>query len=350
MPAKDRLLYLDYVKGFAIILVVAGHTIGGLLPLGIIHRPSIFTLFSSLIYTFHMPLFFFVSGYLSAKLLSAPPVEFARKTFSGIAAPYLIWSWVFLLISNALQGSTNNHFAAWNFLGVFLPWDAVGVYWFLYALLCARIVYFFAGRRSTGAVFKLFVAFSAFYLFYELFLNRPEWDSPFLLTFGRIAKAGTFTGFGLIAALQPGIMDVILAPKCVFPFAASWVLAAGFVAYSDTFSALRFLTGFLGTALFLTLARQIELRGIRLPSLAAAGIASLPIYVTHVIFAAGMRFFLLKLGISNAFVHFSLGTAAGAIFPMILFYAANRMRIAPYVGFGASAAAAFGEPGRAAQR
>lgn len=54
--ARQRLIYLDTLKGMLIILVVLGHC-GTALSTGLL----------SSIYAFHMPLFILVSGYLSKK-------------------------------------------------------------------------------------------------------------------------------------------------------------------------------------------------------------------------------------------------------------------------------------------
>jgi fucose 4-O-acetylase-like acetyltransferase len=55
-----RLQYIDRLKGLAIILVVMGHIIGFSQPEDGIN---------TFIYTFHMPLFMFLSGLV----ISAPP-------------------------------------------------------------------------------------------------------------------------------------------------------------------------------------------------------------------------------------------------------------------------------------
>lgn len=49
---EKRLNWVDYIKGIGIILVVIGHT------------TSIGDIWKTWIYTFHMPLFFCISGYL----------------------------------------------------------------------------------------------------------------------------------------------------------------------------------------------------------------------------------------------------------------------------------------------
>jgi len=52
LPGRTRLSFIDAAKGIGILLVVLGHSPG--LPLfGVV-----------LIYSFHMPLFFFISGFV----------------------------------------------------------------------------------------------------------------------------------------------------------------------------------------------------------------------------------------------------------------------------------------------
>lgn len=54
----ERVKWIDYLKGFAILLMVIGHYQG---------TPTFLNVW---IYAFHMPLFFFLSGYLSENILN----------------------------------------------------------------------------------------------------------------------------------------------------------------------------------------------------------------------------------------------------------------------------------------
>ncbi|STU64905.1 acyltransferase [Klebsiella pneumoniae subsp. ozaenae] len=57
-----REAWVDYAKGIGIILVVFGHVNRGLYSAGIQLSGSSYLLTDSIIYSFHMPLFFFLSG------------------------------------------------------------------------------------------------------------------------------------------------------------------------------------------------------------------------------------------------------------------------------------------------
>jgi len=74
---SKRIEYIDIARGIGILLVVLGHNdFGYISPFGY-----------KVIYSFHMPLFFFLSGYfLNA---SIPFFEFFKKRFNSLLKPYL---------------------------------------------------------------------------------------------------------------------------------------------------------------------------------------------------------------------------------------------------------------------
>jgi len=58
----SRTAWVDYAKAIGIILVVYGHVARGLVKSGILPNSSYFHAVDDFIYSFHMPLFFFLSG------------------------------------------------------------------------------------------------------------------------------------------------------------------------------------------------------------------------------------------------------------------------------------------------
>ena len=86
---KERILYIDRLKGFGIFLVVIGHLIQN----NVIDGTSN-TLFS-VIYSFHMPFFFFLSGYVAYKTtkinsLTTIPLYIKNKAIA-LLIPMLSW-------------------------------------------------------------------------------------------------------------------------------------------------------------------------------------------------------------------------------------------------------------------
>jgi fucose 4-O-acetylase-like acetyltransferase len=87
---KTRLQYIDALKGFLIITVVAGHIVQSFHPNGVNNH-----LFR-LIYSFHMPLFMFVSGFVCYRQPNRQLklVEGIKRRFIQLMLPFLVWSFM----------------------------------------------------------------------------------------------------------------------------------------------------------------------------------------------------------------------------------------------------------------
>lgn len=85
----QRLEYVDIMRGIAITLVVVGHIIQFN---GIPMNNSVF----EFIYSFHMPLFFAISGYVIQKVTKIESWRqygvFLKKKIIAIAVPFLVWT------------------------------------------------------------------------------------------------------------------------------------------------------------------------------------------------------------------------------------------------------------------
>lgn len=78
--ARPRIDFIDAAKAIGIVLVVIGHTAAA--PVGV----------TTLIYSFHMPLFFFISGYLQvAERFDAPLRDTFRRATRSLLVPYLFF-------------------------------------------------------------------------------------------------------------------------------------------------------------------------------------------------------------------------------------------------------------------
>ena len=90
----QRIYYLDNLKGLLIILVILGHAIQFTIPE---YRDN---LAFRLIYSFHMPLFFFISGYLANRGCYKSGV--IRKRAIQLLLPFVVWA----IISPLLKQGT----------------------------------------------------------------------------------------------------------------------------------------------------------------------------------------------------------------------------------------------------
>src|SRR5215208_2174678 len=74
---SKRIGYLDVARGIGILLVVLGHNDFG----------AISPFFQQVIYSFHIPLFFFLAGYFINTELSF--FDYFKKRFHSVLKPYL---------------------------------------------------------------------------------------------------------------------------------------------------------------------------------------------------------------------------------------------------------------------
>ena len=138
---KDKIVSM--AKGLAIVLMVLGHT-------------SFNEYGGKFIYMFHMPLFFFLSGYCFKSSYLSDFKKFAIKRIKGAYVPYVKWGLLFLLLHNvfyrlhiydALFGDTLFGLRDFgiNALRVFTLLHSeklLGGYWFLQAFFVASFIFF----------------------------------------------------------------------------------------------------------------------------------------------------------------------------------------------------------------
>lgn len=90
--------YIDFLKGLAILLVVAGHSIVELRQL---------TPLFNFIYSFHIPLLFFLSGYIEEKTCEkykSSKFQMLLRRTKSLLIPYFIWTILFYLLRNGTHG------------------------------------------------------------------------------------------------------------------------------------------------------------------------------------------------------------------------------------------------------
>ncbi len=125
---------IDYAKGIGILLVVLGHM--QLLGCG-----ETFRTLTNIIYSFHMPLFFFVSGLtLEKKYLSRTPCRSdIKKLAKRLLIPYFSWSAVYILLKCVIAGEGILRIIKRNSAAV-LTFRGIAPLWFLSALFMAEVL------------------------------------------------------------------------------------------------------------------------------------------------------------------------------------------------------------------
>lgn len=137
---KERKQFIDFAKGIGIILVVLGHLDTG----GQLSR--------EMIYAFHMPLFFILSG-IFAKTKSDYK-SYLKKSFCTLYIPYLFFTVMDTVIFSALNLLRHQSVSALIKSNLFA---LIGFdfkvnnrpLWFLFALFVIRIAYYFIDKNKS---------------------------------------------------------------------------------------------------------------------------------------------------------------------------------------------------------
>ena len=149
-----RDLSLDFVKGFGIVLVIYGH----------IHAGD--NISNNWVYSYHMPLFFFVSGILFNKKKSNESlVYYVIQEAKKILYPYLTFSFLYLIVKCLMLEYDLNEIIRF-FVDTF-TFVGRGVFWFLSSLFFAEILYFIIEKKKCkslimGAILLLTLFTSSF--------------------------------------------------------------------------------------------------------------------------------------------------------------------------------------------
>ena len=139
---------VTYCKALAIMLMVLGHSCGD----GMLYV-------TQTIYMFHMPLFFFLSGFCFKEKYLTSTGTFVFRRFKGIWWPYVKWSLIFLFCHNLFvsihfygadcgaQSNDGLYYAPEYLVRIFdILFDMsgheqlLGGYWFMHALLWGALI------------------------------------------------------------------------------------------------------------------------------------------------------------------------------------------------------------------
>lgn len=139
----QRIEHIDYLKGFAILMVLLGHIFIAKAPAGTRYP------FCEIIYSFHMSLFFFVSGFLAYKtnqIKEKGIVFFIKKRAISLLIPYLFWLFIApYFIKNSYPTNIGELMSKFYFIPNLN-------YWFLPLLFIFNIIYLLYHKLTMGGV------------------------------------------------------------------------------------------------------------------------------------------------------------------------------------------------------
>ncbi|MEG1076290.1 MAG: acyltransferase [Mucinivorans sp.] len=136
MTFKPRLAYIDYLKCVCIILMVVFH---------LVYISDKYPYIKQLVYTFHMPTFLIISGYLANVIKKKR--QFTMSIL-WIFIPYAIMETGYVLMSSVLpvRESVDNISILFLLDKVFL--SPMGPYWYLHTFVVCCLVYYVVDKIS----------------------------------------------------------------------------------------------------------------------------------------------------------------------------------------------------------
>jgi fucose 4-O-acetylase-like acetyltransferase len=325
---RGRTAWLDIAKGIGICLVVFGHATNGIVAAGILPPGGATGIVYFIIYTFHMPLFFFLSGITVQRSLDKGYSEFMRGKLVTVAYPYLVWSVIQGVCQLTASDSLNAPFQLAYLLNI--PISPIGHFWFLYVLMICHCMAAVARGRAD-------VIFGISLVLLALSPYEP----------GVLALAGYHLIFyvaGLVAGRQALFAERLNTLMNRNPVMAGTAVTIGFLLvallagqwtgynYASLWVLPATVLGIVSTVLW----SHIDPRGHVARVLGYLGQVSLSIYVMHVMACAGTRILLSKVGFSGSpMAYLTICTAAGLLLPVVAHECFSRAGLASALGLRA---------------
>ncbi len=325
-------------------LVVFGHEARGLRSAGIWSDKSSFDLFDSVIYGFHMPLFFFLSGLFFQRTLDA------RGRMGAVASrvdtllyPYVLWSLVQGAIEVALSRYTNGAASIGSVLA--FAWRPRAQFWFLYALFVLSVLgALIFHRRRWAALAVALVATTGVYL-----ATAATTDPPIVQDLGRHA---VYFVVGVVLANPRRVARFLERSGAKFVAILAFIglnywlhVDAGW-RYQDG-GPWGLIAGLSGIAMVCAISLGVSTLSIR--TIETIGEQSMAIYLLHILVIAAIRIMLSRLfGINDLILHITLSCTVGIAIPTAIGWLANRHHLRGVfelpAGFTMNRLRAFGPP------
>lgn len=329
-PTNNRANWVDYGKGIGIFLMVYAHLLSSAYHGGISIPENFFKLSDSIIYSFHMPLFFFLSGlFVEESLRKRGAKEYLLDKFLRIAYPYMIWSILQVSVEIMFADQTQKGATIENLLAIpYRPW---GQFWFLYALLLMYILY---------AILNIFGTYTRPLL---VILSIALYFYPIQIGFMSIANVCMFFIFfasGILFKTFFMNMETVNQTPGLGLCLVSALFISAFYAFTNLIEPTRladrshifyFLAfSMVGIFAFSALSQYLAHKNI-FSFFQILGRYSLQIYLAHMLAGVGIRMALIyAFGIENWIIHIAIGTSCALMIPIAIQMIADKLNF-PYV-------------------
>lgn len=336
-PQQARQNWISDCTGVAIILIVIGNCLRGLVEAGLLPEDGWFHVVDAMIYSFHMAMLFVLAGLTFVSwAMPMEPVPFVLSRLKGLVWPMTLWTWMYYIVK-IVSGKLANNPTPWSeFPFNPLPpkvhyWDLWTFFMISLAVYCMRPIW----KRDKTVLWPWLVLFAiSCYLSKDIPLMGFQGENQ-LLFIGIFALSFHFSPYfiaGILMARRPwpkfGWLGVLAAIAVLIP---SVLLPLKPLDHYDTFEhTIYLIIAFTASVAVMQIMREIDLQKPTL--LRSFGQGWLAIYCAHPIFSPAFRMVLTKLGVTSISAHVIGGTLIGLFAPLALRALAQRLHIARFFG------------------
>jgi len=293
---------MQVTRGLGILLVTLGHSE----PIEKVF-PAVF----SFIYSFHMPLFFFLSGFFATKLFHINSLKdyinkISRSTFRFIV-PYLVISISYGIIKYYIPHMVKRPFLWEDFFYVIIvnPLRNPALFlWFLYLLIIMRIITPIIPRINRWLLFGVLIIFQFYPIDYSLF--AIGWFLNYVIYYFLGMQAAFFKDDFFLIMRKKVFMFLML---CVFLISYIFLI-------NLKYPILRFITASSGS-LFVVSLSFCYYKYLPKNILEKLGYYSLQIYLLQFFFIFPLEYLLRKISVPGELI--ILGTfCVGLVCPLFI--------------------------------
>ncbi len=259
----NRIDYLDVCKGILIILVVVGHAIE-------IVDPKHKSYFIKLIYSFHMPAFFIISGFLfnAIKWKNRGFKDYLLNRVDRNLIPYFFFEYLYGITASLFFYNLTWKGKIMELLYVVKGAFGVEIHyvpsWFLITLFFAGLAMYWLENKSLKKIIIEIVVLTAISIIGVRVINETDirFIKHIVLFISRISIATAFMLFGLLwqridfSEINKSVVSFLcLAITLTLPFFMEWESISSFsIRYVLPF----ILTGITGTCVVIAICKRIN--------------------------------------------------------------------------------------------
>jgi fucose 4-O-acetylase-like acetyltransferase len=322
--------WVDYARGIGIILVVYGHLLSSGYHAGLDIPERFFVFSDSIIYGFHMPLFFLLSGlFVEQSLQKHGSKKYLGNQLRRLVYPYFIWSILQMSIEVIFSNHTQKGTSLSDILAiVYQPW---GQFWFIYALFLMQFIFVLANRLGEFAPEILGI------------IGAGLFFSPIQIEVAALTPFSTHFIFFISGILYRKYLwekRVIKSSFWTIIISFTVLLSSGLYIFTNAIKPTRLASSnhpfyflylaIVGIYFCISLSQYLAGKNI-FPFLRTLGLYSMQIYLAHMLAGVGLRVILIEVfKLQNWGLHIVLGVLFALIAPIYLQIITNTLNF-PYL-------------------